>query len=200
MDVFIAFFRDVLDGPIYITSTVISVILICAGIGYFAEKKQNREQAEKKFNDTHVKIENTHANETNNNVSTGAQKTTISNVNVNSNQYNVSDSINRGKVESKVVPEVLAPTQPIPNVQTAPNTNYNNQNMVYQNNVQTQNNNINYNNQYNSQVSNNTNYNNQNNMETSSYYNSTASNQPNTNYNNQNQIYNNTNINNNFTN
>ena len=36
----IEFFRDILNGPLYIVTTIISVILIMAIIGYLMEKKK----------------------------------------------------------------------------------------------------------------------------------------------------------------
>ena len=210
MNVFINFFRDVLDGPVYITVAIISVILICAGIGYFAERKQKREVEEKKFEDTHVKIKNIQENKPVENVSTGGQKVTISNANATNKQYGVPSNITKGRVESKVVPGLTQPkpvsAQPVntqsmngqlegtylnQNPQQINNIN-NNQNMVYQNTTQVVNS-VNYN-QPNTTVPNNTNYSNSNTI-----------NQP-TNYGNQTQTYNNvnaqtnTNINNSFTN
>lgn len=54
MDFIITFFRDILDGPVYIVVTVICSILICACIGYLAEKSQKK----KKEKDQYVQIEN----------------------------------------------------------------------------------------------------------------------------------------------
>lgn len=39
MEFFITFFRDIIDGPAYIIVTVVAAILLCACIGYLAEKK-----------------------------------------------------------------------------------------------------------------------------------------------------------------
>lgn len=58
MEIIISFFRDFLSGPLYIAIVVINSILICAGIGYFAEKSQNAKKEKQKFKDTHVAIEN----------------------------------------------------------------------------------------------------------------------------------------------
>lgn len=49
MDFIITFFRDILDGPIYIIVTVICSILICACIGYLAEKKQKKRQEKEQY-------------------------------------------------------------------------------------------------------------------------------------------------------
>lgn len=42
------FFRDFLDGPLYIVVVVIAVILIMAIIGYFMEKNQNEAKLKSK--------------------------------------------------------------------------------------------------------------------------------------------------------
>lgn len=39
MEFFVTFFRDIIDGPAYIIVTVVAAILLCACIGYLAEKK-----------------------------------------------------------------------------------------------------------------------------------------------------------------
>lgn len=49
MDFIITFFRDILDGPLYIIVTVICSILICACIGYLAEKRQKKRQAKEQY-------------------------------------------------------------------------------------------------------------------------------------------------------
>ena len=48
MDFVIVFFRDVLDGPLYIAIVVINSILICSCIGYLAEQSLNRKKAKEK--------------------------------------------------------------------------------------------------------------------------------------------------------
>ena len=137
MNVFISFFRDVLDGPVYIVVATISIILIFAGIGYFAEKKQKREEEQKKFDNSHISIQNDHAN-----IPTGSQTATISDVNATNSQNGVPENLTRGKVESKVVPEVLTQTS------TTNNQNISNNNTVYNNQTNMMpNNNMAYNNQ-----------------------------------------------------
>jgi len=58
LDIIVSFFRDVLSGPLYIGLVVFNSILICAGIGYFAEKSQNAKKLKKEFDATHVTIDN----------------------------------------------------------------------------------------------------------------------------------------------
>ena len=48
VDVVISFFRDFLSGPLYIVFVVISVIGICACIGYLAEGTIKQKEQEKK--------------------------------------------------------------------------------------------------------------------------------------------------------
>jgi len=49
MEFIITFFRDILDGPVYIIVTVICSILICACIGYLAEKRQNKKRQSEQY-------------------------------------------------------------------------------------------------------------------------------------------------------
>ena len=44
MDSFVIFFRDTLDGPLYIVVVIVAVILLFACIGYLAEKSINRKR------------------------------------------------------------------------------------------------------------------------------------------------------------
>ena len=44
MDSFVIFFRDTLDGPLYIVVVIVAVILLFACIGYLAEKSINRKK------------------------------------------------------------------------------------------------------------------------------------------------------------
>ena len=43
----VKFFRDVLNGPLYIIIVLISIILIMAIIGFLMEKKQKQDEVEK---------------------------------------------------------------------------------------------------------------------------------------------------------
>ncbi len=67
MDIIIEFFRDTLDGQLYIITTVISTILIMACIGYLGEKylikKKNIEFAKK----TYATVENSSVAQNNTN-------------------------------------------------------------------------------------------------------------------------------------
>ena len=49
MDSFVKFFRDTLNGPLYIVVVVICVILIFACIGYLAEKSINAKKEKEKY-------------------------------------------------------------------------------------------------------------------------------------------------------
>ena len=57
MDFIISFFRDFLDGPLYIVVTVICVILICSCIGYLGEQYLKSQEEKKAFEATHAAIE-----------------------------------------------------------------------------------------------------------------------------------------------
>lgn len=50
MDYVVIFFRDILDGPLYIVVSIISVILICSCIGYMAEQHELKKSAVAQFN------------------------------------------------------------------------------------------------------------------------------------------------------
>lgn len=49
MDFLITFFRDILDGPVYIIVAVISGILICSCIGYLAERSLKQKEKQKEY-------------------------------------------------------------------------------------------------------------------------------------------------------
>lgn len=57
MDFFITFFRDILDGPLYIVIAVISGILICSCIGYLAEQSINKKKQKNQYNETHATVD-----------------------------------------------------------------------------------------------------------------------------------------------
>ena len=48
MDIIVVFFRDILDGPLYIIVALISGILFCSCIGYLAEQNNSRKDMTKK--------------------------------------------------------------------------------------------------------------------------------------------------------
>lgn len=62
MDFIISFFRDTLDGPLYIIVSIICGILICSCIGYLGEQYLKKKQAKKEFESTHVTVANTVSN------------------------------------------------------------------------------------------------------------------------------------------
>lgn len=56
MDFVIVFFRDILDGPLYIAIVIINFILICSCIGYLADNYLKRKQAATAYNDTYADV------------------------------------------------------------------------------------------------------------------------------------------------
>lgn len=64
MDFIITFFRDILDGPLYITVAVISGILICSCIGYLAERSIMKKNAKKQYDAEHFNVDKNVTNET----------------------------------------------------------------------------------------------------------------------------------------
>ncbi len=69
----IEFFRDTLDGPIYIVYVFVCIILIFACIGYLAEKRMNEKDKLLDINDS-KKVNNT--------LVSNVSKTTVPNSNV----------------------------------------------------------------------------------------------------------------------
>ena len=59
MDFIISFFRDTLDGPLYIVVSIICGILSCSCIGYLGEQYLKKKHAKKEFDSTHVTVSNT---------------------------------------------------------------------------------------------------------------------------------------------
>ncbi len=56
MDFIVVFFRDILDGPLYIAIVVINSILICSCIGYLADNYLKRKQAQENYNNTYATV------------------------------------------------------------------------------------------------------------------------------------------------
>ena len=58
VDFVINFFRDTLDGPVYVFVSVLCGILICSCIGYLGEQYLKKKESEKEFNETHADVSN----------------------------------------------------------------------------------------------------------------------------------------------
>ena len=56
MDFIISFFRDTLDGPLYIVIAILCGILICSCIGYLWEQYLKKQEAKKLYEETHAAI------------------------------------------------------------------------------------------------------------------------------------------------
>ena len=56
MDFIIVFFRDILDGPLYIVIAVVCIILICSCIGYLAEKSLNKRKKQQEYESSHARV------------------------------------------------------------------------------------------------------------------------------------------------
>lgn len=63
MDFIITFFRDILDGPLYIIVAIISGILICSCIGYMAEVSLNKKKAKKEYEESHADLSSASINQ-----------------------------------------------------------------------------------------------------------------------------------------
>jgi hypothetical protein len=62
MDIFVTFFRDVLDGPLYIIVVIINLILICSCIGYLGEKRLKKKEAKAIYEKTYAQVNNPNMN------------------------------------------------------------------------------------------------------------------------------------------
>lgn len=65
MDFIIVFFRDILDGPLYIALVIINSVLICSCIGYLGENYLNRKKKEQEFKNTYTSASNPTASSVN---------------------------------------------------------------------------------------------------------------------------------------
>lgn len=54
LDFVITFFRDILDGPLYIAIVIINSILICSCIGYLGERYLNHKKIKGSYVDINV--------------------------------------------------------------------------------------------------------------------------------------------------
>ena len=57
MDFVIVFFRDVLDGPLYIAVSIVCSILICSCIGYMGERYLEEKKEGKEFASKHTSVD-----------------------------------------------------------------------------------------------------------------------------------------------
>lgn len=57
MDFVVVFFRDILDGPLYIAIVIINSLLICSCIGYIADNYLKRKKAKEAYNNTYVSVD-----------------------------------------------------------------------------------------------------------------------------------------------
>ncbi len=58
MDIIIVFFRDILNGPLYIIVAIICGILICSCIGYLAEQSQLKKSSKEEHDQQYAKVSN----------------------------------------------------------------------------------------------------------------------------------------------
>lgn len=61
MDFIVVFFRDILDGPLYIVLVIINSILICSCIGYLADNYLKRKKAQEDYNNTYATVGSSNA-------------------------------------------------------------------------------------------------------------------------------------------
>ena len=136
MEFIITFFRDILDGPIYIVVAIICVILICSCIGYLAETSLNKKKAKQEYDETHAdlsanqeittpvsdaieqSIPSDISNEANN-VQPGVVMNTVSSVENNNQSYN--PTMVQNQVPTMSQPSISNMSQPsVPNLNAQP--------------------------------------------------------------------------------
>lgn len=130
MDFVITFFRDILDGPLYIIVAIISGILICSCIGYLAERSINKKKEKQKYEQEHYDVnqeEQTNSNRVENN----AVQQNISNNNINDVQDSVTVNANMNAIPQSIsntdhLNQVQQPLPELPNNIQQPSTNINN--------------------------------------------------------------------------
>ena len=87
MEFVIVFFRDILNGPLYIITSVIAGILICSCIGYLAEQTELKKKEEQEVE--YFSVDALENSDINNNVNNNINNST-NNVNTGvANQNNV---------------------------------------------------------------------------------------------------------------
>lgn len=124
MEFIITFFRDILDGPIYIVVAIICVILICSCIGYLAETSLNKKKEKQKYDETHATVS------ANQNIAAPTQDTvnqTVSpnvpnSINTVSSVENMNQSYNPTMVPNQV-PTMSQPSIPNMSQPSVPNLN-----------------------------------------------------------------------------
>lgn len=94
MKFIITFFRDILDGPLYIVVSIISVILICSCIGYLAETSLNKKKSRKEYEASHANLS------TNQDMTQQIQSTTPQALSMNSSSD--SNNIQTGAITNSV--------------------------------------------------------------------------------------------------
>lgn len=119
MEFIITFFRDILDGPIYIVVAIICVILICSCIGYLAETSLNKKKEKQKYDETHATVS------ANQNIAAPTQDTVNQTVSPNvPNSVNTVSSVenmNQSYNPTMVLNQVPTMNQPsIPNLNAQP--------------------------------------------------------------------------------
>lgn len=130
MDFIITFFRDILDGPLYIIVAIISGILICSCIGYLAERSINKKKEKQKYEQEHYDVdqeEQTNSNRVENNV----VQQNISNNDINDIQDSVTVNANINAIPQSIsnidpLNQVQQPLPELPNNVQQPSTNINN--------------------------------------------------------------------------
>ena len=100
MDFIVIFFRDILDGPLYIIVALISGILFCSCIGYLAEQNNLKKKAKEKLNNSYATVANID-NSVNANASISANTTSVS-TSSSIGQVGANQSVNNGQDNNNI--------------------------------------------------------------------------------------------------
>lgn len=80
MDFIISFFRDVLDGPLYIGICILCAILICSCIGYLADGYLKKKKQREKYAASHVEIKDSSVQDQSGGIQVGVAQSTASTI------------------------------------------------------------------------------------------------------------------------
>lgn len=109
MEYVIMFFRDVLDGPLYIVVAIIAGIFVCSCIGYLAEQSENRRKQDEQKKNEYVSVSNQNTTSIKNEQSINNNATnTVQNVQsvVNQNSTVQKQAINQNNNIGSIQPEI----------------------------------------------------------------------------------------------
>lgn len=122
MDYIIIFFRDILDGPLYIIVAIISGILICSCIGYLAEVNINKKKIKQEYEKKYADVNSNTISSNNTNINTNPPAIAIQNNMDNNKIVNTNVAVsNNNPTDNQINQPMLGIS--IDNIQNDPNQN-----------------------------------------------------------------------------